>query len=184
MKAESLEKYKKVEPWCNFGEIYSIGKCSEPSIRYLGGELSFSCETEGAEFNYDVKDEDVRSGVGEIIRLTATYEVSVYASKFGYENSDVVKAVLCWIDQQPETEGIISDVEKILSKPVLIQNNGGVLTIKGLAEHTPVSIYGINGSQVGSAIGRNGEASFATGLKPGTIVILKIGDNSMKIALK
>ena len=65
--------------------------------------------------------------------------------------------------------------------PVLIQSEGDILTIQGIDDGTQVSIYGIDGTEAGSAIGRNGEALIGTNLKPGSVAIVKIGKKSVKV---
>ena len=66
-------------------------KCATPTISYDNGKLQFSCETEGVE--YVAKVTCTATGEGEYgassIPLTTTYKVTVYATKKGYENSDV-----------------------------------------------------------------------------------------------
>ena len=64
-------------------------KCSAPTIDMVKGELIFACETDGVKFHYDIKSLDDKSGEGNNIKLTSTYRISVYASKDGYDNSDV-----------------------------------------------------------------------------------------------
>ena len=64
-------------------------KCATPIINYENGYLSFSCETEGVEYVYEVKCADAAKGYGDTVPLTATYNISVYAKKDGYDNSDV-----------------------------------------------------------------------------------------------
>jgi len=90
----SVNAYKEKEPWKNFKEIVpledvTLEKCATPTIVYANGELSFTCETEGVEFIYDVKVGGAKAGTGNKVQLTPTYTVSVYAAKEGYENSDV-----------------------------------------------------------------------------------------------
>ena len=92
--AGSINAYKAVEPWKNFKDIVPvedviIEKCFTPTIVYSDGKLTFNCETEGVEFVYDVKVGGASSGRGNKIQLKPTYTVSVYATKEGYENSDV-----------------------------------------------------------------------------------------------
>jgi len=64
-------------------------KCATPTISYVGGKLQFTCETEGVEFVYDVKCDDAVKGTGANVSLTKKYIVTVYATKSGYDNSDV-----------------------------------------------------------------------------------------------
>ena len=52
--------------------------------------MTFSCATEGATCQYTITDTDTKAGSGNEVQLTTTYIVSVYATKSGYENSDVV----------------------------------------------------------------------------------------------
>lgn len=64
-------------------------KCATPDINYTSGKITFSCETEGVEYISDIKCEDIKKyNVGEIT-LTHKYNVSVYATKPDYNNSDV-----------------------------------------------------------------------------------------------
>ena len=93
----SLNGYKVTEPWSGFGSIqalsgdHTIPKCSTPTISYVDGKLTFDCETEGVK--YVAKVTCTATGDGEYgvssIPLTTTYKVTVYATKDGYENSDV-----------------------------------------------------------------------------------------------
>ena len=69
------------------------GKCAAPTISLKGGKLLFESKTNGVIFHYSITHSDVKSDItnGEV-GLTNTYNISVYASKDGYENSDVVNA--------------------------------------------------------------------------------------------
>ena len=96
----SINLYKAAEPWKNFKTIVGLNgttpvepeKCATPIIQIVGGKLKLSCETEGVTFvtsytsdglsNSTLDDEIVLAG-------TTTCHVSVYATKEGYENSDV-----------------------------------------------------------------------------------------------
>lgn len=66
-----------------------LGKCASPTISIINGELVFGCETDDVEYHYDIKHLDVKSGEGNNVKLGNTYRISVYASKDGYEDSDV-----------------------------------------------------------------------------------------------
>jgi hypothetical protein len=64
-------------------------KCATPTISFVNGKIVFSCETEDVEFVSEVTCPDMgKYNCGEI-PVTATYTVSVYATKEGYENSEV-----------------------------------------------------------------------------------------------
>ena len=184
----SVNAYKQAEPWKNFKSIVGIGggtpdpqKCEKPTISYKNGQLMFASATEGVEFISEITDNDIKKYYEATVTLTVTYNISVYATKTGYDNSDVAYATLCWIDTDPKTEGITDGVAQVPSQAVLIQSEGGILTVRGIDDGTQVSIYGIDGTEAGSAIGRNGEALIGTNLKPGSVAIVKIGKKSVKV---
>ena len=162
----------------------NIEKCAPPSITYINGELRFACTTEGAEFISEITDTDVTMHYNASISLTATYNISVYATKSGYANSDVVTATLCWIDANPQTEGISNGIAKVRANPVLIQSYGNVLSISGVDVGTPISVFDLSGKQVGSADAMSESTYINTSLTRGQIGIVKIGEKAVKIIIK
>ena len=64
-------------------------KCATPTIEFVDGKLTFSCETEGVEFVSEVSVSDAKKYEGSEVSLTGSYTVSVYAKKAGFENSDI-----------------------------------------------------------------------------------------------
>ncbi len=101
-------------------------KCEKPIIHYSNGKLSFECATDGATCQSTITDTDIASYSENEIQLSATYNISVYASKEGFDNSDVATATLCWIDADPKTEGIESGVAQVRANAVLIQSHDGI----------------------------------------------------------
>ena len=192
---ESVNAYKAKEPWKNFKSIVSLEggdtpeppetqKCEKPIISYENGKLTFTSETEGAVCQYSITDTDIKAGSGNEVQLGVTYNISVYAAKSGYENSETATATLCWIDVEPKTEGITNGIANIPANAVLIQSAGGSIKVQGVDEGTQVNVYGINGTQAGSAISQSGAATINTNLQPGSIAIVKIGQKSVKVAIK
>ena len=192
---ESLQAYKETEPWSQFGTIVGLSgstpetpKCATPSISYGGKKLMFVCDTEDVEFVTEIKDADIGKFFDDKISLTATYEISVYATKAGYENSDVATATLVWgsatfTDTTPATAiEMVPAMEAAM--PVLIQNNGGMLTVQGTQDGTPISVYTIAGTEAGSAVSQNSMACISTNLQQGDIAIVRIGNRSVKVVLK
>ena len=186
----SIELYKAAEPWKSFKEIVGLNgsppdptKCEKPTISYKSGEVTFHSATEGAEYVYEITDTDVKKGYTNTVQLTATYNISVYATKNGYDDSDVATATLCWIAQEPQTEGITNGVAQIPANAVLIQCEGGIVKVEGIDDGTPVTIYTPDGKLAGSAISRNGAALVGTSIQPGNVAIVKIGDKSVKVAV-
>lgn len=65
-----------------------------------------------------------------------------------------------------------------------IQISGNTLTIQGVNDGTPISVFAVNGTQAGSAIVENGKATINSDLQPGTLAIVKIGEKSVKVMVK
>ena len=187
----SIDAYKSNEPWSNFKIIMGLDgttpetqKCAKPTIRYNNGQISFGCDTEGVEFVSSITDNDIKSYATSTIQLSVTYIITVYANKSGYQNSETATATLCWIDKEPQTEGITNGVAQIPAKAVLIQSEGGMLTIQGVDDGTLVNVYSANGTQAGSAFSQSGQAVVATNLQAGSVAIVKIGEKAVKVVIK
>ena len=73
-------------------------------------------------------------------------------------------------------------VESVKDRGIAIQSAGGFINISGLDNNEKVSFYGIDGKALGSATAINGTTSFAA--QSGSIVVAKIGKESIKIAVK
>jgi len=92
----SVNGYKTTTPWSEFGNVVPIesmepnDKCETPTIDFTDGKMSFSCETEDVEYvcNFEFETD------GTDISLPATVKISVYATKDGYEPSDVLTQVI------------------------------------------------------------------------------------------
>ena len=67
---------------------------------------------------------------------------------------------------------------------MLISARDGVLTLSGLAEGTEVAVVTTGGTTVATATATNGTATLATNLEAGSIAIVKMGDYSIRIAIK
>ena len=78
----------------------------------------------------------------------------------------------------------INPIENDNTASVLIQNNGGMLTIQGAADGTPVSVYTTAGTEAGSAISQNSMARISTSMQQGDIAIVRIGNRSVKVVIK
>lgn len=187
----TISKYKTTEGWKNFNKIVAIdgdtpetSKCSLPKIDYQNGKLSFSCDTEGVDFISEITDTDIKKNYTKDVDLTVTYIISVYATKSGFENSDVATAMLCWIDADPHTEGITNGVAYVRALPVLIQSNGNVLNISGAPEGEEINVYNLSGQIVGSAKTVSNSTNVVTSLQAGEVGIVKIGSRAVKVIVK
>jgi len=189
----TIDKYKATDGWKDFlfieegtggDDTPTTQKCEKPTISYENGKLTFSSATDGAVCQYSITDTDIKAGSGNEVQLGVTYTISVYAAKSGYNNSETATATLCWIDQQPKTEGITNGIANIPANAVLIQSEGGSIRVQGVDDGTQVNVYSINGTQAGSAISQAGAATINTNLQPGSIAIVKIGQKSVKVVVK
>ena len=186
--ASALNDYKATAPWSEFGTIKAIDggeakKCAKPTISYDNFKLAYNCETEGVEYVYEIKDTDVKKGYEKEVSLSATYEISVYATKSGYDNSDVATATLVFTNATFTTEGA-SSAKSANVNPVLIQANNGIITVEGAEDGERINVYTPAGSQEGTAISQNRFATINTHIKPGDIAIIKIGTRAVKVVMK
>lgn len=192
----AIDKYKSTKYWSKFvfieeGEPGSSTqpeekKCATPSISYANKQLTFSCETEGVEYHYTITDTDIKSAVASSISLSAIYEISVYATKSGYTNSDVATATLVWTDAiftetTPETPSSAKAITE--SIPVLISAQNGTITVRGEQNGFPLTVYTADGKMLGSATMKDGQASISTNMQRGEIAIVKVGSKSVKIKM-
>ena len=179
------EKYQNKEAWKRFTNIVEISKhCAKPTISYKNGKLYFESETEGANFITSISDSDIKQHIGKNIELTVAYTISVVATASGYKNSEAAMATLCWIDAEPQSEGITQDVAIVSASAVLIQSNNGILNIMGVPNDTIINVFDLSGKTVGSAKATMGTTYINTTLCSGEVGIVNIGDKSVKILIK
>jgi hypothetical protein len=57
------------------------------------------------------------------------------------------------------------------------------LTISGTEKGTKISVYTISGEQVATATATDGSTTLNSGLQHGTVVIVRIGNKSVKIKI-
>ena len=183
------DAYLAHEIWSKFNKIQTLSgedietpKCATPTICYQNGKLVFSSATEGVTYRSTITDSDISSYTTAEVQLTATYDISVYATKSGYDNSDVATATLCWIDKEPVID--VTSISQVPAQAVLIQSHDGVLTIQGADDGQQVRVYCINGTEAGTAVSSNGQAQVNTNLPAGSVAIIKIGDRSVKVVIK
>ena len=188
--ASSVNLYRNAEPWKYFYKIVSIDgdtpdpqTCATPTISYTNGKLSFSCDTDDVQFAYEITDADIKKGNDAEIQLYATYNITVYAYKEGYYNSEVATTTLCWIDVEPKTEGLSNDIASVRGQAVMVQNQNGIITISGVNDEAVVSIYDLSGALLGSAKANGGQSTIVTNLRKGEVGIIRIGGTSLKVMM-
>ena len=190
--ASAINDYKTTAPWSQFGTIKAIEggetqKCATPTISYGNKVLTFSCETEGVEYVYEIKDTDIKKGYDKEVNLSATYEISVYATKSGYENSNVATATLVWTrgtftETTPDDPTSAKAMQ--IDTPVLISAHNGLITVKGELDGQPVAVYSAEGKLLGSDSISGGQATISTSLNAGSVAIVKIGQRAVKVVIR
>ena len=135
------------------------------------------------EFFYEIKDADIKTGMSNVVDLTATYNISVYANKNGLKNSDVATATLVWIEAEFTTDES-SGVKPMQAAPVLIQANDGQISVEGAPEGTRVAVYDVNGVELGAAISHGGKTIVPAHIASGSVAIVKVGQKAVKVMKK
>ena len=186
------EYYQTTEPWSKFGKILTLSgdtpegppKCATPSISYSDGKLQFSCETEGAKCYYTLNNSDVKTGEtlaeSNNVNLSACYDITCYAKAEGFVNSDIATAKLYWLTSSGSLEG--DGINNVSMRGIAIQSASGFINISGLDNNETVSFYALDGKALGTAKSIDGNVSFSA--KQGTILVARIGKESVKIAVK
>ena len=100
--------------------------------------------------------------------------------KTGYDNSDVATAKLYWLPSSGTLEG--DNINNVAMRGIAIQSAGGFITLSGLETNERVDFFTVDGVALGSATATDGTATFSA--KSGTIVVAKIGKESVKIAVE
>lgn len=187
----SIKQYRDHEVWGKFGTIVGLSssevetkKCETPTITYVDGELQFGCATEGVEFVSEITDNDIKKHYDSKVKLGVTYNISVYATLAGYDDSDLATATLCWIETESTNEDLPDGVTELKAYPVLIQSNDGQITVQGVADKAKVEVYTLSGVEAGNGIATNGTATISTNMDSGEIVVVKIGKKSVKVVVK
>ena len=158
-----------------------VTQCSTPTISYESGKLMFACETTGAKYHYTITDTDIKSDAlsenGEV-SLAAAYNISVYATADGYKASDKAEATLYWINANLDNG---TNINMVKTRGVVASAHDGIVTLSGLDNGEVVKFYATDGKYLGSSVAANGSASYAVNE---SLVIAKVGKDSMKIAVK
>ena len=158
-----------------------VTQCATPSISYESGKLMFACETAGAKYHYTITDTDIKTDAlnenGEV-SLSAAYKISVYATADGYTASDKAEATLYWINANLENG---TNINQVRTRGVVASAHDGIISLSGLDDGEVVKFFAADGKYLGSTVAANGAASYAVSE---SLVIAKVGKNSIKIAMK
>lgn len=158
-----------------------VTPCAIPSIFYGAGKLKFSSETAGAKYHYTISDKDMATDAlskDGNVSLSAAYDISVYATADGYSASEKAKATLYWVNANLEKT---TNINQARTRGVVALAHDGIVCISGLDNGEVVKFYATDGKLIGSSSAVDGTASCAVSE---TMVIVKFGDNAIKVAVK
>lgn len=165
-----------------------VEQCAPPTIYYENGVLTFKSETEGARCVATITDDDVKTHYGNTVALGVLYEIQVYATKDGWQDSEVTTATLCWIEATPYAEGehITIDVKEVKARPVLIQQKDNTLLINGIESGTSVNVYDLAGRRIADTLATEGTTRVALGQAnhSNQTIIVRMGERSVKVRLR
>ena len=82
-------------------------QCATPTIAFVGGKLTFATATEGADCVWTLASTGGNSGRNTAIEVPSVFELTVYATKDGWKNSDHATALLVWGDADVEGDNVI-----------------------------------------------------------------------------
>ena len=158
-----------------------VTKCATPTVSYESGELKFACETAGAKYHYTINDKDMATDAyseNGKVALSAAYEISVYATADGHSASEKAQATLYWLNANLKDA---TNINMVKTRGVVASAHDGIVNVSGLANGEEVKFYAADGKFIGQAVATNGTASYAVSE---ALVIAKVGNNSIKIAIK
>ena len=82
-------------------------QCATPTVTYADGQLLLNCDTEGAECLWALRSVGATSGHGSTIKPVTQFELTVYATAEGYDDSEVVTVRLVWGDADVTGDNVI-----------------------------------------------------------------------------
>ena len=164
------------------GEEKPNEQCAVPTISYADGKLTFASSTPNAEYHYTITDTDMASDAYSqdgIVKLSAAYNISAYATADGYKPSDKATATLYWVEAN--LQNTPTNINQTATRGIIVTSNDGIVTLSGLNNDETVRFYTVDGKQLGVAKAVNGTASQAVSE---SVVIAKMGNQTIKIAVK
>lgn len=164
------------------GEQKPVEQCAVPTISYADGKLTFASSTPNAEYHYTITDTDMASDAYSqdgVVKLSAAYNISAYATADGYIASDKATATLYWVEANLQNNP--TNINQATTRGIIVTSNDGIVTLSGLNNDETVRFYTVDGKQLGAAKAVNGAASQAVSE---SVVIAKMGNQTIKIAVK
>ena len=156
------------------GEQKPVEQCAVPTISYADGKLTFASSTPNAEYHYTITDTDMASDTYSkdgVVKLSAAYNISAYATADGYKASDKATATLYWVEAN--LQNTPTNINQTATRGIIVTSSDGIVTLSGLNNDETVRFYTVDGKQLGAAKAVNGTASQAVSE---SIVIAQMGN--------
>ena len=156
--------------------------CAAPEISYQNGKLFFTSTTPNATCTYTIAPIEEKTGK-DSVTMDAQYTITAYATASGFGKSPVTTATLI-LNLADNTQDVQDGIFKVFATPILVSAaDNGVVNVKGIAGNEEITISSVDGKLLGRGKAFNGEASIRTSAVPGTTIVLKAGEKSVKMAL-
>lgn len=122
---ESIEAYRTTEPWDKFkdyvpltkSDIEATEKCSKPTITLVDGKITFNCETPGVTYHWMMSSPSGTSGSSSIIQPIT---LKVYATKSGYQNSDVTTYKFPAVNGDVDANGVVNVADHVKLSEIIM----------------------------------------------------------------
>ena len=144
----------------------SIGDRAFAECKYIENVYCYAEEVPSTDF--DAFDD---SNIENATLYVPASAIEAYKTTEPWSEFGTIKAI-------DTTEGVESVKDRVIS----IQSASGFVNISGLNNNETVSFYALDGKALGTAKSIDGNVSFSA--KQGTIVVARIGKESVKIAVK
>ena len=122
------------------------------------------------------------SGLG-VAKKLVNVMIKVQAKPGSYHFN--IKAIGSY-DMDETPVGILNEdaVTEVAAVPVLIQSEGGTISVQGAAAGTPIAVYDLEGREYGFTVAEKDRAVIPTSLRTGSTAIVKIGGKAVKVLVK
>jgi hypothetical protein len=149
---------------------YSITSIGEECFRNCTNLMKVTCQWKSLD--------DIPISINTFYNIPS--EATLYVPK---GTTDLYKTREPWKRFKYIVEDDPSDINLVKQRGIMVQSNDGFLTVSGLNANEQVSLYNVSGMELGKTNAVQGTATFSVN-NPGEIVILKVGNESIKFQLK
>ena len=165
--------------------ISGSAEVSKPKISFRDGKLILSCDTKGAFINSKITSTDINDYTTNEIALSGIYNITAYAIKGGYIDSEKTTATLVWLNTSSPTNGIVSEgTINIPARPFLITSDAGIISLDGLYNGDKISVYSIDGKLITSKIATEEPVTLNLSNRIGQLLIIQVNQKTVKILIK